>query len=280
MTRQISFDWLDIPVSPRVVFETSPLSLALCQIRFPPVLSIAKQDWVAPFQEAIREDYPNGSPIQQNVQVQIQLSGASSVASSTGPAAWRFADLEDNWAVTLATDSVALETRAYQDFDDFLRRLDQMLHVLVQFVHPAITTRLGLRYINELRPGHNDWPSVIRPELLGAVAVPQFSTRTVQSVQQLALRDAEGAGINVNHGVFPEGTIVNPRPGDSISEGPFYLLDLDVFQEFSRRDVLPINVALICQRVETYHDAISRLFRWSITENFASTLGRRNDGIG
>jgi uncharacterized protein (TIGR04255 family) len=214
------------------------------------------------------------------LQVQIQLGGGSAVAPSTGTAAWRFADPKDSWAVTLATDSIALETRSYLDFADFLQRLDQVLNVLVEHVHPALATRVGLRYINEIRPDHNNWTSVIRSELLGPVAVSQFSMRTVHAIDQLVLQDKAGVAINITHGVMPEGTVVNPRPDDEISNGPFYLLDLDVYQEFPTRDEMPLNATIICERVETFHEAISRIFRWSLTEEYASTLGRREDGTG
>lgn len=276
MARRLSFDWLDLDVPPRVVFERPPLVLALCQIRFPSIFRINEQGWIAPFQEAIRNAYPIVSSVQS-----VQLSLVGPVAGKSSPAdiqSWRFSDLNEDWTITLSTDSVAIETREYLHFNDFLDRLAFLIDAVATNIRPAVATRIGLRYVNEIRREHADWAFVVRPELLGPVAVPQFSTHKMQSIQQFNVRAEDGVGITINQGVVPEGAVIDPRQGQEVPTSPFYLLDFDVYQEFpTSTNTMPINSGIICERVDVFHGAASKLFRWSVTSGYLVTLGEQTD---
>lgn len=46
------------PPPPEVPLKSAPLIRVIAQVRFPPILSIEKQEFVASFQEAIRDKYP------------------------------------------------------------------------------------------------------------------------------------------------------------------------------------------------------------------------------
>jgi uncharacterized protein (TIGR04255 family) len=179
--------------------------------------------------------------------------------------------------VALTTEFVTLETRSYADFQDFLDRLREVLDALVNIFRPTIGTRVGLRYVNELRPGHEDWSRVVRPELLGPLAVPEVGALVVHADQQFQLRDPDGLAVQLAHGLVPGGSSVQPKLGEEPAQTPFYLLDMDVFQEFPHPGSLLMDPAAICTRVATFHEVVSRLFRWAITPEFAATLGVRDD---
>jgi uncharacterized protein (TIGR04255 family) len=271
--------WLDLDVPPRVVFERTPLALALCQVRYAPMLGVSNPATVAPFQQAIIDEYPVSSQ-DQNVNIRVEGSlNQASIKSNVGSISWRFTDTVDTWTTVLTPEFVALETRVYSDFSEFLSRLDRVLRVLAKHIRPPIGQRIGLRYVNEIRPGHSDWASIICPELLGALAVSPIAAYATQSIQQIQLRGPDGVGVNLQHGAIPGGTVVQPRPGADPAEGPFYLLDIDVFQEF-KPGSLTVKAGVIRDRVERYHDIVSRLFRWSVSEAYTATLGRRLDGTG
>jgi uncharacterized protein (TIGR04255 family) len=273
-------DWLDLDVPPREVFERSPLVLALCQVRYSPVLSVSSPMSVAPFQQAIIDRYPVTSE-ERNVNVQVSgdfSTNQASVQSSLGPVSWRFADTDDTWTVVLTPEFLTLETRSYHDFADFVDRLDYLLRALAKHIGPRVGLRIGLRYVNEVRPDNQDWASVVRPELLGPLFVPALARHTKQAIQHVQLRGPDGVGVNIQHGLFPEGTVINPRPDVTPPSSPFYLFDVDVYQEF-RPGVLPVKATVVCDHVRQYHDVVSRLFRWSVTEAYTATLGRRSDGV-
>lgn len=260
---------------PHTIYQTSPLVLALCQIRFASVLSVADPTFVVPFQRAILDHYPITKP-QEQVDMEVNIvEGEPQVKRGSPFRTWRFTDTEDNWAVILAHDFLAIETRRYDHFEDFIGQLRLVSEALIDHIKPTVGIRLGLRYINEIRSDNRDWSSTINKDLLGPLAIEGFAQSVEQGVQELVLRFPKGQGVNVRHGHLSQGTTVQPRPGDQISTEPFYLLDYDIFQEFIPPNVLRMHSDHICALVAEYHENIYRLFRWSVTDQFTATLGER-----
>ncbi len=271
--------WLQLPTQSRVVFDRTPLALAICQVRFPAMLNVSNPGTVAPFQAAIQDDYPVATSMAQvGLAFSLQSGQIAGLQSQAPSALWRFADVGDDWAVVLSPEFVSIETRAYVDFDDFLDRLRQVLDALVATVRPKVYTRVGLRYINELRPGHREWEGVVRTELLGPMAVPVLAECAVHWAQQILLHGPDGNRLHVQHGVIPGGSTVDPRPGEELpAEESFYLLDLDAYREFARPALPEMSPLGVCERVLSAHEATSQFFRWAITEPYAATLGVRDD---
>jgi uncharacterized protein (TIGR04255 family) len=270
-------EWLDLAVPERIVFERTPLVLALCQVKFSPMLSVSNPSAVAPFQEAIIAEYPVAGQSQgQQVQVRVEGSPAgnqASVQSNLGEVSWRFSDVDDTWTAILAPDFLALETRAYRDFSEFEDRLGRLLGALDKTIHPTVGLRIGLRYVNEIRLTGDEWRAAIRPELLGALAAPPFGELVAQAFQQMQFREPDGMGVNLQHGLLPGGSVVDPRPGEAPPEGPFYVLDIDVFREFKPGE-LSMKPRVVGEYVQRFHDVMSHLFRWAVTEDYMATLGR------
>lgn len=270
-------DLVGLPETSVVVFENPPLVLAVCEVRFASILGIADPVFVAPFQRAIMAQYPKLSRV-AGIEMEVDVGGSEPEIRNRGASSsWRFSDPDDNWVVVLSQGSVALETRTYERFYDFLARLRQVLDVLNQHIQPAVRSRIGLRYINEVRPGHSDWRRVIRQDLLGPLVVPELweNAKEVTSVQQLVIRYGGNQGLNIRHGLIPGGTAIQPRPGEEPPQEPFYVLDFDAFQEVQPATSLSMNIDEICRYVEKFNQVIYRLFRWAITQDYVSTLGVR-----
>jgi uncharacterized protein (TIGR04255 family) len=267
-------DYLDLPEAECVVLERPPLVLALCQVRFEPVLGVGQETFVGPFHRAIRESYPRLSRFRQFA-LQIEAGSAEEpelVEKTPKPPAWRFSDREENWTVVLARDFLTLEVRRYGRFDEFLHRLREVLTALIEHIEPQVGTRLGLRYVNEIRLDEGGADDVIRRELLGPLAGRRWDGYAEQAVQQVLLRFPGHEGVNFTHGRLPLGSTVQ----GSEQEGPFYLLDMDVFREYRAPEALELDPGAICRRVETYHTAIHRLFRWAVTARYIETRQGRH----
>lgn len=266
---------LGLPAVERVVFERPPLVLIICQLRFAPILSVTDPRFVAPFQQAIRKDYPILTRVTEmrtslGVQPDADLSGDSFAHI------WRFADRSDGWTVSLTVDSLAIECRRYRHFDDFLARLRRLLDALVEHIEPAAGLRLGLRYINEIRAADLSPLDAIRPELLGPLAVPVLAERARLSIQELQLQFSENRALHLRHGLLAEGTTVEPKKGEATPGGPFYLLDMDAFQSYESPDTLIMETEAVCETVVEFHDAIEAMFRWSVTDAFTRSMGVRD----
>jgi uncharacterized protein (TIGR04255 family) len=271
-------DLLNLSDAPRVVLNNAPLVLALCQVRFSSMLSVTDPASLAAFQRDLQSKYPVAAPVQEvELLVGVGPNDLGLRGEQRRLPQWQFTDQDDNWKIVLSQDFLSLETRNYVHFDDFLERLQEALDALSRHIQPTIGTRLGLRYINEIRSGdlHNlDWSDVIRPELLGPLTDKGLvgNTSQVVAMQQLLLRYPNDLGINIHHGLVPSGTTVRLRPKEESPKQAFYLLDFDIFREFSLPQALEMDSKAICQYVAMYHKMIYRLFRWSVTEKYISTI--------
>jgi uncharacterized protein (TIGR04255 family) len=224
---------------------------------------------LARFQEAISSRYPLSHIVPREMKLHLNPAG---VQQQIGSLQWVFADEEDVWHLTLAQDALTLETRSYDSFENVLERLKSGLEALKAYLQPTSTRRIGLRYINEIRDFSRPWSDMIRPELLGPLNEPTLARTVQHAVQEVRLQLPDGHFINIRQGLIPSGAAVQPRPGDSVPDVPFYLLDFDAFHEFAQEALEPLEGTEICNHVDAFHTSIYRLFRWSVTEAFIERL--------
>jgi len=267
-------DALRIPKVERIVFERTPLVLAICQVRFRPVLSISDPASVATLQRSLLERYPILDPFGE---LELKLAGLpaqTQIESGTPAHRWKFTDTDDTWTVVLALDFITIETRRYEAFEEFLQRVREVLLAFGESFPRTIGTRIGLRYINEIRTDDDQWEDVVRAGLLGPLREPELGGQIDQAIQQIVLKYDDEQGINFRHGVL-EGTVVQPRPSDEPPASKFYLLDYDAYREYPRPGSLLLDPNVVCRQLEIHHDAIERLFRWSLTPEYTVSLGER-----
>ena len=262
-------DMLPLPELEHIQLARSPLALAVCQIQFAPILSVADPAFVGPFQQAIQEQYPVA-----NQRLQIQVSLNENGASQTQSPQWEFVDREQTWKIVLTQTFLAIETRSYSDFADFLDQLESALDALFQHIRPTVGLRLGLRYVDELRGYPGKWDEVVSRDLLGPLASPVFRANTTQALglQQITLRYPKDRGVTIFHGPIATGSTVRPRSDAPEPEGEFYLLDCDVYQDFSPVARLPMQSLALRRLVEEYHEVSYRLFRWAVLDSYLRSL--------
>ena len=247
-------------------------------MKFPKELSIADDTFVAPFHRAIKARYPLADKVPE-MGLAVRLgAGNPQVQQDLRSFHWQFADPQNQWTVTLSQESLSIETREYASFGDFLLRLDEVVKALLGHISPTAFSRIGLRYINEIRLKDMAWTEAIQPAILGPVALPEFVRGVVQAVQEILLRYEDGHGVNIRHGLLPDGTTVQPRPGTEPSTGSFYVLDFDTFREFPFPGGLSADATSVHQYVETFNKVIYQLFRMATTDYYISTLGERSNG--
>ena len=171
-------------LSPVHLGEAS-IAQTICQVRFSPILRLRQEDAVIPFQEAIRDRYPN---FQGDRAVSVILTPDGVSQQENPDRLWRFASQEDGFTVVLTTNFVALETSNYGDVDDLCSRLRDALALVQEHYAPAKATRVGLRFINEIRFDRKDLAAKVveafDPVLLGVAGADEFSA-IVQSSRQL-----------------------------------------------------------------------------------------------
>lgn len=268
---------LDLPEVPIRILERPPLVLAVCELRFPRELSVADETAVAPFQKTLKGQYPILQKVPE-VSVSVLLGpAATQVQPQSRSFRWEFTDLKGIWTVTLSQETLSLGTRTYASFGDFLDRLGPVVEALINLMGVGVLTRIGLRYINEIRLTDMAYEDAIQPVMLGPIAVPQISSAVAQAIQEILLRFDDGHGVNIRHGLIPEGTTVQPKPGTEPPKGNFYLLDFDAYRQFPLPGGMIANSEAVRQYVDTFNKVIYRLFRMATTDEYISTLAEHGD---
>lgn len=248
-----------------VVFDRPPLVTVLCQIKFPPVLSLMTTAGVAGFQAGLREQYDTMLPVERQAKLDV---GAGNVGIETIPPVFRFRDTTENWRVGVSAEFVSLETFAYTGIDAFLERLQRILKVLRLTVRPADSVRVGLRKINLIAlPDEAQTTSllgIVRRELLGPLAVEEFPAPLSACQGHLEYTDGSNV-LAVRYGM-----------GSAGEKGSGFILDLDHYTNRPYR--LDDNDDLI-GLMKYLSDGITSFFHWSIEDGYRLSLGPRPRGV-
>jgi uncharacterized protein (TIGR04255 family) len=253
------------PKSPRCVFQSAPLVQVICQLRFPPILAI-EATVPADFQGRIRSMFPlleRGTAITlpQVPPELLQLFGAA-----TGARPYLFLTEDRSTTLNLATDAISLTTTNYPRWPEFRRLLQEPLRALADIYQPSFFTRIGLRYSNaimrrKLHMEDTPWSALLRREILGELAIPQFEKNVdvANRTLQLKLPNGEG-GVVLRHGL---GIVTGaPQPPE-----PSYMIDLDFFRDEKTelRDAEPL--------LDKFHELAGHAFRWVISDRLRAALG-------
>jgi len=254
------------PSPPEVPLPNAPLVSVIAQVRFPTLLTVRNPDRVAPFQEAIREQYPHLD--QQNTIMVVSGGAPSAVSEPVAVVHWRFADDAANfkWRVSLSQDFIAVETRAYESRQDFMERLESILQTLGETLAPTHMMRFGMRYIDQIRGeplARID--TLLRKEVLGVVPCAGPDARQV--ITEFAA-PAEPGELLARWGRLPVNMTVDPNLLPPVQEDS-WLIDLDV----SRTGQVAFEAKGIVETARSAAERVYAVFRWMVTEEFLKAYG-------
>jgi len=242
----------------------APLDRVVCQVKFPPVFSIAAPEFIGPFQQRIQERYPRASQ-NQGIRFQLGLPGSDSPAPASLPLVnYLFEDETQGWRVTLSQDAISLDTSRYIGRNDFLEHLAELIEALETCIRPTHRTRIGVRYINRIQ-GDEDLaavPSLFRPEILGLMASPDLANHVGPLLSEAHMTAPEGKllarwGLLAAHSTY-EPVMVAPRSENS------WMLDLDAFCE----DRKAFKASEIMTDATALAERSCAFFQWATTEAF------------
>jgi uncharacterized protein (TIGR04255 family) len=129
----------------RIPLAAAPLTGVLVQVSFEEIFSIAKKEFIANFQERVRAKYPLS---QQDQNLVLKLSPKGPEAEATPN--WRFFDEKKAWRVSLTTNFITLETRAYESRAHFVQQLKEVLLAVEETIQPKFVKRIGVRYVDRI----------------------------------------------------------------------------------------------------------------------------------
>ena len=152
-----------------VPLSQQPLALVLGQVRFSPIRQIDR--YIPEIQEAFRQ---RGLPVERAGKVQqIRIgTGAGMPVQVDEQERWEYRTRDETWSVLVTQDGVALQTTAYERFEDFADRLLYAVRtVLATTEHErlGVVQRVGLRYIDVIQPREDEgFRAYLRPGFHGA----------------------------------------------------------------------------------------------------------------
>ncbi|MFQ5419303.1 MAG: TIGR04255 family protein [Anaerolineae bacterium] len=241
---------INFPHKPEVQLARPPLEEVVCQVRFPPILRISREEPID-LQERIRRRFPL-LRLEQGVQVQFPVPGNPNAPSAEfKPKLYRFVSQDEQTAVSLTVNFYAVSTHRYTHWQAFAADL-QLVHDAVQQVYqPAYATRIGLRYVNRLtlentQTRHKDELfDLLRTELTAMLRGPVWQDATEMACQLSFVEESA----QLNFSVAYEET-----------EDPAFILDFDYFE----KGKLPLDG--LVERCDRYHTLIYDAFRYCLPD--------------
>ncbi|HUP68517.1 MAG TPA: TIGR04255 family protein [Acidimicrobiales bacterium] len=260
----------DEPID-EIFLPDAPLITVVAQLRFPDIASIAREDFIGGFQEAIRADYP---VLRQEREVSFVLTPRGIGAGADSGHVWRFRDKAKEWSVSLAPSFVALDTTAYVNRADFVARLGKVLEALAASIAPATYDRFGLRYVDRIildppPSGLETLNALVRQDVRGISTSPlgdaNVSLQHTLSASEFRLSDAVLFG---RWGVVPPDVQLDPSHGDPVPT-PSWLLDLDMYVAGPN----DFAVAHVLGLADDFAGRIYRFFRWAVNPELLKRCG-------
>lgn len=260
-----TLDPLVAPLPMEVPLREAPLVRVIAQLRFPEILRVEQRDFIAPFQEALRDTYPVLR--QEQAQEMVLDLRTTGLVSEKQRVVWRFNDVEESWRVSLASDFLALETTKYTSRLDFLTRLRAMVEAVNKHLGPKLVDRLGIRYIDRITGSDVDnIAALVRPEVRGITG----TTAAEHAAHALSesLFHLPEARVLARWGQLPPGATIDPAAIEPAQQKS-WILDLDMFSAAPAS----FDVEHILANVRLYSERIYTIFRWAVTDAFLRRYG-------
>lgn len=258
-------DPLTDPPPEEVALARAPLVRVIAQIRFPEVLAVALDEFVAPFQEEVRSKYP----VLTQGQAQQTIFDPSGSISTRREKVWRFTNFENSWTASLSPTFLALETNSYTSRTDFMVRFREVVTALLEHIRPARVDRLGVRYIDRITGEAMDQIRfLIRAETCGISGLPQLGQPEFSITENKF--NLPQATLIARWGQLARNVGLDPLTIPAM-DSPNWILDLDM----STLDHTSVNVDVeaITTRAQSFSERIYTFFRWVVTDDFLTFYG-------
>ncbi|WP_269857968.1 TIGR04255 family protein [Streptomyces sp. RPT161] len=258
----------------REIYPSPPLVLTIVELRHTATPALTDSDQ-ASLKAVLAERFPLFRPIDRMVNFSMTPAGIAP-QQTTDP---RYMTRDNTASITYRPDAIVVETTRYHRRSS-LRELVHLAVAARQKVAPADgITRLGVRYINEIRVGierPTDWAAWIAPALTSISALQAGTDVQAQSWQGLAVFGDQDCGVALRHGNL-EGYAVDPsgdlRRSATPPPGPFYLLDLDSYWS-PAAETPPVDWSDIERRYDAVALSAYELFEQLVTKDCREVLRR------
>jgi len=235
------------------------LTKVIARVDYQPILMLDTEK-PSKFQDLVRDEYPRLKEL-QGVGIELPKSGGPPVSVEKLPIIWKLQDKSRENHLDISSKYFALITSKYVRFSEFYERLTRVWNGFVEIYKPSIITRIGLRYINEIKLEGNpfEWQNLLNENLYSSLNVfPDMQGSIARSMHQLHLKD-DDYKVTFQFGVF------NSEYPNTIAQKEF-ILDYDCVSddEHEPQDVLG--------KFSGFNEKIWSLFEKSIGDGIREIL--------
>jgi uncharacterized protein (TIGR04255 family) len=254
---------LTLPQPDRRPLANAALPQVVTQIRFNEDTVAVPADELAAVQAALAAagmPHPRLSQVTANEVIVVQGPGQMT-AETPQRRGWRLDTTDGDWQLTLMPGSVALETPRFPGFGVLAERIAVVLAAVGEVAHPAVVTRVGLRFVNLLPSlsadaGLRGWPSWVAPELTGLLAHTELGDGVAGTEQRTIVTINEQMSATVHAGLVAQ------------PEGHRFLLDIDSYSE----PAASWSIELVSGLLADLNDASVSLFQMLLSPEMLSYL--------
>ena len=261
------------PKAKRVIYGQNPLTSVICQLRFPPILSI-ETDVPATFQDRVRHEFPLYEVVHDSAELTLPDSIAQIVPNELKQSLTRQSDRRHqlatknrNWSLSLTKEFLALEAKDYTQWEDFSNYLELAVESLIDVYAPAHFSRIGLRYQNiidrdKLKLVRIPWHQLLSSIVLGPLGGKHSFSNVIEYHGTFSLKlNEDREYVRVQYGLGSES-------GDE-STRLKYLLDNDFYTDME----IPAEAKLVVTKTDEFNRHNRNLFQSCIAEKLHSAMG-------
>ena len=251
---------------PRCLYLNNQLGDVICQLRFPEILTIGANVPVA-FQEAIRDEYPRYSALQETPAPRLTgAPGNFQVENQPATVNYQFISEDGVWRINLTSKFISLACTRYTSWEEFARKLDKPLVAFIKAYKPAYFERVGLRYLNFFSRGSLGLQNVPFSELINPIYLGPLADEEVSESQsgrctveaELSLKAGCRLKLHTGPGMVKRG-------GQADQELKF-IFDQDLFLPGK----VPVNMTT--GALNTLHAQAFSIFRGAITDTLHDAM--------
>lgn len=254
-----------IPIVDNEIYPNAPLELAAFELRIAHSLALAERATQAQVYERLRERLPITQP-----QAGLQVAIGGPMMPPQQPL--RLLDRERGESVVIGPETIVVESTSYRCYADFCGLLREVLAAVAE-QGLAGFTRIGLRYINEVRlPGVRepaDWEGLVHPALLAGASLASEVISAQRVAGEIEFATSSKHSVVMRYGSFTGRVVAveGPLRTRTRENSPAFLIDLDSYWEESPGQRLPeFSIDAVMDTTTQLREPIHELFELAITD--------------
>ncbi|MFF7074214.1 TIGR04255 family protein [Streptomyces pseudovenezuelae] len=244
--------------------DNPPIALVVCQVRHETEFAASDATRALGIKDSLNWQTDLDESVTQSLSVAVgQTLTASQTPVMRG---WQMRSPDGGWTVNIQPDHFAIETNAYEGWDKFKDRLENLITAVSENVSPSLRHRVGLRFVNQITH-----PSVEEPH--------DWREWIGEKIYQGQLYESSGDSLRAAMQVFevatPDGNTLVMRHGfqtPNQGEPRKYILDNDCSQSGS----LKFDPPALTQTVESLHKLALRAFEMGTSPALRKYLGEED----